>query len=62
MVTRSELIDRWLEGNMPLGDETRKEFYLRNSGLEEQLALITLDWIWNAGFDAGQDQATRELK
>jgi hypothetical protein len=62
MVTRAELIDRWLEGKMPCNDETRKQFILRNSNLDEKAALITVDWIWNAGFDLGQEQAIKELK
>jgi hypothetical protein len=62
MVTRAELIDAWLAGKMPVGDETRKDFILRTSKLYPETALITVDWIWNAGFDAGQEQAREELK
>lgn len=62
MVTRSELIDRWLEGKMPLRDETRKSFILRNSGLDKEAALMTVNWIWNAGFDAGQKEVIKDLQ
>lgn len=58
-MTRAQLLDQWLEGEMPVRKETRKEFLLRGCKIDEETAMILVDWIWNAGFNAGLDEGLK---
>jgi hypothetical protein len=62
MVTREQMIDAWLEGKVPIKDETRKDFLLRSINLQPETALTVVDWLWNAGFNAGQENAIKEIQ
>lgn len=59
-MTRAELLDKWLQGKMP-NNLTRREFIEKHykDDVDFIVAGATVDWIWNAGFNAGLEEGSK---